>query len=138
MEIFGSTLNQMLVMFLFILVGFIVKKMSLLPDNTGTVLSKLENYVLVPALVLDTFMSYCHVDSLVENYNLILYSLLLLAIALVIAITLSRYFAREKNNSNIDESYQRSIYNYALTFGNFSFMGNAIVLGVLGDAGLFK
>ena len=138
MEIFGSTLNQMLVMFLFILVGFIVKKMSLLPDNTGTVLSKLENYVLVPALVLDTFMSYCHVDSLVENYNLILYSLLLLAIALVIAITLSRYFAREKNNSDIDESYQRSIYNYALTFGNFSFMGNAIVLGVLGDAGLFK
>ncbi len=138
MEIFSSTLNQMLVMFLFILVGFIVKKMSLLPDNTGTVLSKLENYVLVPALVLDTFMSYCHVDSLVENYNLILYSVLLLAVALVIAITLSRYFAREKNNSDIDESYQRSIYNYALTFGNFSFMGNAIVLGVLGDSGLFK
>lgn len=44
MENFSSTLNQMLVMFLFILVGFIVKKMSLLPDNTGTVLSKLENY----------------------------------------------------------------------------------------------
>ena len=138
MEIFISTLNQMLVMFLFILVGFITKKMSLLPDNTGTVLSKLENYVLVPALVLDTFMSYCHINSLAENYNLILYAVLLLAIAVIISISLSKYFAREKSGSSIDKEYQRNIYNYALTFGNFSFMGNAIVLGVLGDAGLFK
>lgn len=138
MEIFLSTLTQMLVMFLFIITGFILKKLSLLPDNAGTVLSKLENYVLVPALVLDTFMSYCHIDSLRENYSTILYSLLLLVIALAISLPLSKVFAKEKPGSGIDEAYQRSIYKYALTFGNFSFMGNAVVLGVLGDAGLFK
>lgn len=138
MEIFLSTLTQMLVMFLFIITGFMLKKLSLLPDNTGTVLSKLENYVLVPALVLDIFMSYCHVDSLRENYSTILYSLLLLVIALAISLPLSTVFAKERPGSGIDEAYQRSIYKYALTFGNFSFMGNAVVLGVLGDAGLFK
>lgn len=138
MEIFLSTLTQMLVMFLFIITGFILKKLSLLPDNAGTVLSKLENYVLVPALVLDTFMSYCHIDSLRENYGTILYSLLLLVIALAISLPLSKVFAKERPGSGIDEAYQRSIYKYALTFGNFAFMGNAVVLGVLGDPGLFK
>ena len=138
MEIFLSTLTQMLVMFLFIITGFILKKLALLPDNAGTVLSKLENYVLVPALVLDTFMSYCHIDSLRENYGTILCALFLLALALVIALPLSKLFAKESPESGIDEKYQRSIYKYSLTFGNFSFMGNAGVLGVLGDEGLFK
>lgn len=138
MEIFLSTLTQMLVMFLFIITGFILKKLSLLPDNAGSVLSKLENYVLVPALVLDTFMSYCHIDSLRENYGTILFCLFLLALALVISLPLSKVFAKERSESGIDENYQRSIYKYALTFGNFGFMGNAVVLGVLGDAGLFK
>lgn len=138
MEIFLSTLTQMLVMFLFIITGFILKKLSLLPDNSGSVLSKLENYVLVPALVLDTFMSNCHIDSLRENYGTILFCLFLLALALVISLPLSKVFAKERPESGIDENYQRSIYKYALTFGNFGFMGNAVVLGVLGDAGLFK
>ena len=59
--------------------------------------TKLENYVLVPALVLDTFMTYCKVDSLKENYNLILYCLLLLAVGLCIAIPLSKPFSKEKS-----------------------------------------
>ena len=48
MEIFLSTFSQMLVMFCFILTGFLLKKFALLPDNADKVLSKLENYVLVP------------------------------------------------------------------------------------------
>lgn len=134
MEIFLSTFSQMLVMFCFILTGFLLKKFALLPDNADKVLSKLENYVLVPALVIDTFMTNCHIGPLVENANLIMYSLILLAAALAISLPLSKVFAR----GAADEAYQRSIYKYALTFGNFSFMGNAVVLGVLGDAGLFK
>ncbi|MBQ8526334.1 MAG: AEC family transporter [Clostridia bacterium] len=138
MEIFNSTLTQMLVMFCFILIGFVLKKMQLLPDNGATVLSKLENYVLVPALVLDTFMTYCKIDSLRENYNMILYCMLLLVVALVISLPLSKVFSREKTLTVSEQKYRRNIYKYALTFGNFAFMGNAVVLGVLGDEGLFN
>ena len=124
----------MLVMFCFMLIGFLLKKLALLPDNADKVFSKLENYVLVPALVIDTFMTNCHIGPLMQEANLIMYSLILLAAALAISLPLSKVFAR----GAADENYQRSIYKYALTFGNFSFMGNAVVLGVLGDSGLFS
>lgn len=130
-ETFKATLNPMLVLFLCMLVGFILKKKALTPDNTATVLSKLENTVLVPALIINTFMRYCTVASIKEQYTLILYCLLALTVAVIIALVLSKFFA---NN----DAYQRNIYIYALTFGNFGFMGNAIVPAIFGDEMLYK
>ncbi len=130
-ETFKATLNPMLVLFLCMIIGFVLKKKALTPDNTATVLSKLENYVLVPALIINTFMKYCTVASIKEQYTLILYCLLALTIAIAIAFVLSKLFAKR-------DAYKRSIYIYALTFGNFGFMGNAIVLAIFGDAMLYK
>ena len=138
MEVFNSTLTQMLVLFTFIAVGFVLRKAELLPDNSASVLSKLESYFLVPAMILESFTKYCRVDTLSDNMTTLLYSLVLLAFAIVLAIFLSGFFAREKEGSNVDVNYQKSIYKYALSFGNFAFMGNALVLGVFGEAGLFK
>ncbi len=130
-DTFKATLTPMLVLFLCMVIGFVLKKKALTPDNTATVLSKLENYVLVPALIINTFMKYCTVASIKEQYTLILYCLLALTIAVVIALFLSRFFAD-------NDAYQRNIYIYALTFGNFSFMGNAIVPAIFGDEMLYK
>ena len=124
-ETFKATLSPMLVMFLCMLIGFGANKLKLAPDNTATVLSKLENYFFVPALIINTFMKYCTVQSVSENYQLILYSAIALVIATVIALLLSKVFAR-------DDAYKRNIYKYALAFGNFSFMGNAIVPAIIG------
>ncbi len=136
MEVFSHTLTQMLLLFCFILIGFFAKRLRLLPDNAGAVLSRLENYVFVPALVLDSFMNNCSIENLLGNIGLIVYSALLTALAVAVALPLSKFFARERDNYGYE--YRRNIYKYALTFANFSFMGNAIVLGVLGDNGLFK
>lgn len=138
MEIFNSTLNQMLVLFTFIAVGFILRKSKLLPEDSASVLSKLESYFIVPALILENFTKNCRVETLSANANILIYSLGLLAFALVIAIPLSKLFAKEKPGSGLDPAYQACIYAYALSFGNFGFMGNALVLGVFGEAGLFK
>ena len=128
-ETFQATLSPMLVMFLCMVIGFVAKKKDLVPENTATVLSKLENYFFVPALVINTFMRYCTVSSIRDQYRCILYSLIALALALGIALPLSLVFAKG--------AYERNIYKYALTFGNFSFMGNAIVPAILGDDMLY-
>lgn len=125
LDVFLATLSPMLVMFLCMLVGFVLNKTGLLPENAATTLSKLENYVFVPALVFSCFAEHCTVSSIQENYQVVLYSLLTLALALCMTIPLARIFVREGG-------YQRSIYQYALTFGNFGFMGNAIVPAILG------
>lgn len=128
---FNATLTPMLIMFLYIIVGFVVKKFKVVPRNTATVLSKLENYVFVPALIVNTFMKYCTVASISNQYKLILYSIVALTLAIGIAIPLSKVFEKK-------DAYQRNIYKYALSFGNFSFMGTAIVPAILGDPALYE
>ena len=123
-DVFKATLNPMLVLFICILVGFILNKKSILPDNAAAVLSKLENYVLVPSLIIHTFMKYCTIASLKEQYKLVLYCTLAVAIGVALAYALSGIFEKDE--------YKKNIYRYAITFGNFSFMGNAIVPEILG------
>lgn len=129
-DIFLSTLNPMLVMFVCMVVGFLLNKRNLCPENTATVLSKLENYVLCPALTINTFSKYCTVSSISQNYRSLLFSLLILAIALGISIGLTPLFT--------GKGYNRRVYRYALTFGNFGFMGNAIVPAIFGEEALFN
>lgn len=130
-KVFGATLSPMLVMFCYMLIGFIANKCKLVPDNTASILSKLENYFFVPALIINTFMKYCTVQSIAKEYRLILYSFGIFVIAICISIPLSQVFSG-------GNYYKRNIYKYALTFGNFSFMGNAIVPAILGADALYS
>ena len=127
---FQATLSPMLVMFLCIVTGFVLNKKKLCPANTATVLSKLENNVLIPALVINTFMKYCTVASLREQYKLVLYCVIAVLIAIALAYPLSRLFEKD--------GYKKNIYRYAMAFGNFGFMGNAIVPAILGSEALYN
>lgn len=126
---FYATLSPMLVMFICMVIGFVLNRKKLLPENGATVLSKLENYVLVPALIIKTFMENCTVKSLSENYTIILSSAFCLMLAVVVAVPLARAFTKD--------AYTINIYRYALSFGNFGFMGNAIVPAILGAGALY-
>ena len=56
MEIFLPILEQMLFLFLFIAIGFLLSKFKILHDDAAKTISILENYVFVPGLVLFTFL----------------------------------------------------------------------------------
>ncbi len=124
LEVFKATFSQMMVMFLCLIVGFILNKKKLVPENGATVLSKLENYVLVPSLIINTFMDKCTVEALSKHYKLVLYSAVAVAVGVGLAYLLSGLFEKDE--------YKKNIYKYAIAFGNFSFMGNAIVPAILG------
>lgn len=128
-EVFLSTLSPMLMMFACMVIGFILNKKKLCPYNTASVLSKMETNVLAPALTIHTFSKYCTVDSLSDKYMSMLYCLIVLAIAIGIAFALTPLFT--------GKGYNRNVYRYALTFGNFGFMGNAIVPAILGEEALY-
>ena len=129
-SVFSATLSPMLVLFVCMVIGFVLNKKELIPRDTATVLSKLENYILVPSLIINTFTKYCTVDSVTEKFSLIIYSLIVLFMAIFIAVPLSKLFAKRHCD--------RNIYKYALTFGNFSFMGNAIVPAIMGEEYLYN
>ncbi len=127
---FISTLNQMLFLFLCILIGYFLKKKKLLPDGSEAVISKLENLVLIPALLIKSFSSNCNIDSLTSNANLLLYGLFFVLLQIVIAYILAPIFKPTKE--------ENGIFVYSLTVVNFSFMGNSLVLSLYGDEMLYK
>lgn len=129
MQVFSATLNQMPVLFIFMAIGFLLNKKELLPRDSSAALSKLETYLFVPCLVFSVFYKYCTVDNFKQKSVYILYGTAIMAVSLVIGIFLAKLFARD--------GYLRKIYTYSFAVANFSFMGNAVVLGVFGERILF-
>lgn len=105
-ETFKIVLNQMMVLFLFILVGYILRKKSIIPNNSDNVISKLEVNVIVPCLSFITFANRCTLDNLIQHSNLLIYGAGVLVAAIIICYVLAPMFTKD--------SYVQNIYRYAL------------------------
>jgi len=136
MDVFRLTLNQMLVMFVFIVLGFVLRKGRILPKDSALTLSRLETYIFLPALNLGNMLTNCKVTSFKENAVLILYGAVLVVGAILLAYPVSRLFIKKADTAEL--AHQRNIYKYAIAFGNYGFLGNFLVLGIWGGEGLFK
>lgn len=137
MEVFNLTLNQMLMLFLLIVAGFLLRKKNILPESSGTTMSRMETYIFSPALNLFNAMTNCTVESLKENSVLILYGGLLYVLAVLLSYPASKFLVR-KAKGDPKREYLCDIYKYAFAFGNFGFLGNAVVLGIWGSEALFS
>lgn len=137
MQIFNFTLTQMLVMFLLILTGYILRKGNFLPQNSSTVISKLLAFVLSPALTLGNQIKMCTPETFINNSSLIFYGLGMVLVAIGVSYPIASLIIKNpQKDPGID--YKKNIYKYALTFGNWGYMGNYIVLGIGGDEMLFR
>lgn len=130
LETFLATLSPMLVMFICILIGFILRKTKVAPENAATVLSRLEINVFLPALILRTFLTYCTVESITTQYKVVLYGIIAVALSAAIAFSLCKVFTKDKD--------ERKIYRYSLLFANFGFLGNAIVPQIMGAEAMYS
>ena len=130
LDTFLATLSAMLVMFLCIAIGFLLRKFRLTPDNTASVLSKLELYVFLPAQILVTFLNYCTVETLQVQYRTVLYGALAVGLEIVIGLLVARFFSKKKT--------ERNIYLYNLIIANMGFLGNAIVPQIMGQEALYS
>jgi len=119
MTIFQSTLNQTAFLFGLIVIGYILAKFKVLPDNSATVLSKLENTVFIPALVMGTFITNFTSENLTKLAPVFITSFVIAIIVIPIAVLIPKLITKDK--------YIQNIYTYGLSFSNFGFMGNAVV-----------
>lgn len=129
MDLFEPILNQMIFLFAFILLGFILAKCKIVPENSSTVISKLENFIFVPALVLGTFIGNCTPSVLSSMWKYLVLGFGLVLIAIPISLLVAKVCFKEK--------YLQKIASYGLAFSNFGFMGNAIMDGVFGGEVFF-
>lgn len=129
MVLFNATLNQMLLMFLFLFIGYMLKKLNKLPDNAHIVLSKVENYIFIPSLTLYTFMTNCTVENLAAKWVYIVFCIGIVLAGMVIGRFLAPLFAKEASVQNV--------YKYNFVIANFGFVGNVLVEALFGSAALF-
>ena len=125
MTVFTATLNQTAFLFLFIMLGYILSRWNFVPNNAQAVLSKLENYIFIPALVLGTFIGNFTAEKLTVMRDLLLGSFALALIAIGLSVLCVRFCSKDK--------YERNIYTYGLCFSNFGFMGNAVASALFPD-----
>ena len=123
MNVFIPVLGQMLVLFAFILIGYLLYKFKVMSDGAFEVLSKLENTVFIPALVLSAFMKDCTRDNIGKLWQLLLASFALM----FIIIPISLLFAKITSGK---DKFLKQIVTYGFVFSNFGFMGYAVVNGL--------
>lgn len=104
---------------LLMLIGYILNKTKVIPNSTASVLSKLENNVFIPALVMGTLMNDFTVKKLSASWQYLLGGTVVTVVSMALAIAFSRIIVKDR--------YERNIFTYGLTFSNFGFMGMAVV-----------
>lgn len=129
MNTFTATLEQMLFLFLCILIGFALNRARILTADADVVISRLESYVFVPAMVLNSFRTYCTADNLMADAKGLAFFMVMLGVYVALACLLAPRFAARQEETGI--------YRYGIAVPNYGFMGNSIVQGLLGDAMLF-
>ncbi|MBQ2704233.1 MAG: AEC family transporter [Clostridia bacterium] len=125
MSIFTTSLNQIAFLFGFIVIGYTLVKLKVLPENSAKVLSKLENTIFIPALVMGTFIENFTIERISSAWKLLTVSFIIACIAIPFAILVSKLVTKDK--------YIQKIYTYGLSFSNFGFMGNAVVKSLFPD-----
>ena len=127
LEAFLTTLDPMLTLFTFIAIGYIIKKLGVLPDNSATVLAKLETNVIFPALSFVTMGRNCTPDTISTHIINITLATVMMFVAIIVATLISPLFIKEKG-------MERGVYKYALAFANSGYVGDPLVLGMFGEA----
>ncbi len=124
MNIFSSVIFQIAVLFSFIFIGFVLCRAKILPKEASQVFSKLENKILMPAVVIKTFWTNCTVENISEKWIFIVYSTAILIFCIIVGFIVSNFIGKTP--------YLKKVYRYSLAVSNFGFVGTAMVSGIYG------
>ncbi len=125
MSVFLSTASQMGFLMLLIIIGYIIVRLKVVQSEGTVLISRLENNVFVPALILDTFVNNLTIEKISDAWKYLLGGTILILITSFLAVFIARLCSKDK--------YLQNIYSYGLAFANFGFMGNAVVMALFPD-----
>lgn len=125
MMVFEITAKQMILMFLFMAVGYFMMKKKKVPDNAASVVSKMLVMIFSTSLSFKTFATNLKPDTALEKLPLMAVSVGIVAVSFVIATLVARLISKDR--------MVRNIYIYSLTIPNYGYMGYPLVEAVLGE-----
>ena len=128
MEIFNLTINQIILMFTFILVGYIMRKSGKFSESASNILSILLVNVCLTGMVFSTCYQQVTMENIANNGKAILFGTIMMFAAYFISMLLGKFFTKD--------GFENKVYKYAYTAPNFGYMGYPLVQAVFGDEAL--
>ncbi len=128
---FLTTLEQMMRIMLFLLIGFGLNRLRILPKGAGTGISRLVTTVFLPSLLIHSNMTEFHLANIGRYGGLVLLGSVLWLVVTVICIPVSKKLSG-------GDTLEHRKYLYGFSFPNTSAIGTPLVLALLGTAGLLE
>jgi predicted permease len=122
-------LQQVLMLFSLILIGFFVRKKGIVSDNIIKEISSLVLNVTLPALIIVSMDFNFDKDMLIRSGKLVVISFVVYFIAFIV----STIFVKIVHS----EGKERDVLQYACIFSNTGYMGYPVINAVLGPEGVF-
>ncbi len=129
LESFNVTFSQAFVLFVFIAIGYVMKKTGNIPESFNKGISNLLVWIFMPFLNFGSMADNFRLSILAEKKELLLISVGALAVSTAIAFVFSRIMSKVPST--------RDVYMYSLMFPNTGYFGNPLVLAVFGELMLF-
>ncbi len=120
--------EQLILLFMFMIVGYCIGKSGLIQREHSKILSTLEIYVFLPSTIFNAFYKNFTVSNLTLYYPLIITATVILGVLICLSYSLSGFFAKD--------GYEKSILKYTLIIPNYGYMGYALAEGLFGAQGL--
>ena len=125
-----QTLNQIFILFLLILVGYVSKKFRVISNDMNRDVSKLVTSVALPALIISSLSSYSFTqEALVKSGVLVMISCAAYALSILIATVAPKWLKIEGTT--------RDLFQFITVFSNVGFMGYPVVNAIYGEQGVF-
>lgn len=113
---------QILLLLLFIAIGYIMAKTGKADNRHSKLLSVLGYYIFLPANVFKTFSEKFTVEYLSSRYPLLIISAVFVAVMMVVGIPVSKWLTKEK--------YRQAIYRYSLISSNYGYVGYTLAAAI--------
>lgn len=122
-----AVLNQIIIMFIIVIIGVICYKAKLITDEGKKQLSSLVMYIVNPLLI---FLSY-QTDFRTDLLEGLIWTTIMAALTYAVFILLTRVIIRDKDNR------ETAIERFSVIYSNCGFMGTPLIFGVFGSEGVF-
>ena len=121
---------QILLLLLFISLGYIMSKLGKVDNRHSKLLSSLGFYIFLPANVFKTFSSNFTVEYLAQKYPLVLIS----AVFVIVMYIAGKFIARALTK----EPYTRCVYEYSMISSNYGYVGYTLAQAIFGETMLLN
>ncbi len=124
---FQIVANQMVIMFILIMVGYMIRKVKLIDHNGSKTLSNILLLLVNPVVILNSFLTVEYDAAMVRNF---LWTILFALISHILGIAASKIMLPGKDPDTMIE-------HYSAVYSNCGFMGIPLVQSILGAKGVF-